>query len=171
MGREARILATSDHPNIIRSFQVGRAREIEFMALEALKGETLADRLDRDVWIPFEDGCRIARDVALALSHLHQNEIVHRDLRPETIWVNEDGSAKLVDFSGATDEFSAYDVDEQGHPLVDIDAVITNRQYQYDNLVKENHNHHPNHQNKHSKQQPYIIHPKNEPDQARPLTL
>lgn len=124
LGREARILATSDHPNIIRSYQVGRAGDLEFMALEALKGGTLADRLERDVWLPFQTACRIARDVARGLDHLHQNEIFHRDLRPETIWINEDGSAKLVDFSGATDAFAALDIDEEGHPLVSIDAVV-----------------------------------------------
>lgn len=124
MGREARILATSDHPNIIRSYQVGRAGDLEYVALEELKGETLADRLERDVWLPYEEACRIARDVARGLDHLHNNEIFHRDLRPETIWINEDGSAKLVDFSGATDAFAALDVDEEGHPLVSIDAVI-----------------------------------------------
>jgi serine/threonine protein kinase len=129
MGREARIIATSDHPNIIRSFQVGSAGELEYMALEGLKGETLANRLDRDVWLPFHDACRIACDVARGLDHLHKNDILHRDLRPETIWVNEDGSAKLVDFGGATDAFSGFDIDEDGHPLVDIDAVIG--QYEY----------------------------------------
>lgn len=124
LGSEARIIATSDHPSVIRSYQIGQSGNLHFVALEQLKGETLADRLDRDVWMPFQDACRVGVDVAKGLEHLHQNDIVHRDLRPETIWICEDGSAKLIDFEGASDAFVEFDTDEEGHALVDVDSVI-----------------------------------------------
>ena len=106
IARESRILIQLDHPNIVRSYQVGRVDTIIYMAMESLYGETLGSRLQRKGWLRLEQACRIARDVALGLAHLHQNGVVHRALRPENIWLSDGGLAKILEFSAAHDAYS-----------------------------------------------------------------
>ncbi len=109
MGREVRILIELDHPNVVRSYQAGRIGGVHYLAMEDLHGETLAARLDHDERLPFKEACRVVRDVAKGLSHLHDSEVIHRDVRPEVIWMTEAGVPKIFDFSGARDALSFVD--------------------------------------------------------------
>jgi serine/threonine-protein kinase len=111
--RELRVAVETSHPNVVRCYEVGEVGGTYFVALEDLEGETLEARLRRQGFLPFPEVCRIGRDVASALQHLHQNEIVHRDVRPSNIWIARDGTAKLMNFGGALDAFSALDVEEE----------------------------------------------------------
>jgi len=112
MGREIRILIELDHPNVVRSYQAGRIGGIHYLAMEDLHGEMLAARLGRDERLPFKEACRVVRDVAKGLSHLHDNEVIHRDVRPEVIWMTEAGAPKIFEFSGARDAYSFVDLIE-----------------------------------------------------------
>jgi serine/threonine-protein kinase len=110
MGRELRVSVELLHPNVLRAFQVGRAGDLYYLAMEDLHGETLAARLERKGYLPLDEACRIGRDVAQGLAHLHDNGVVHRDVRPENIWITWDGVPKLMEFGAARDAFAALDV-------------------------------------------------------------
>ena len=124
MGRELRIFASLDHPNVLRSFQIGQVGNVCYMALEDLKGETLATRLEREKRLPFVEACRIIRDVANGLAYLHKNDIVHRDLRPAHIWLTESGVPKIIEFGSARDAFADLDTEEGGGAVTMSSSVI-----------------------------------------------
>lgn len=110
--RELRVAVRMDHPNVVRTVEVGRVADTYFLAMENLEGETLAARLARDGRLPYDAACRMARDVARALHHLHEQEIIHRDVQPENIWLTEGGGAKLMEFSSAKDPLAYLDEPE-----------------------------------------------------------
>ena len=107
LARETRIAVQVDHPNVLRTFQVGRVGDIVFLAIEDLQGWTLADRLDEEEIIEPLEACRLIREAALGLAHLHSLEIVHRDIQPANIWLTDDGHAKLMEFGAARDALAA----------------------------------------------------------------
>lgn len=112
MGRELRVAVEVLHPNVLRAFQVGRAGDLYYLAMEDLHGETLAARLARKGYLPLDEACRICRDVARGLAQLHDSGVVHRDVRPENVWITWDGVPKLMEFGAARDAFAALDVVE-----------------------------------------------------------
>ena len=95
--REARLLASLNHPNIAAIFGIEHAEDGPFLALELVEGEDLAERLSRGP-IPVDDALPIARQIALALEAAHGKGIVHRDLKPANIKVTPDGTVKVLDF-------------------------------------------------------------------------
>ncbi len=115
--RELRVAVETSHANVVRCYEVGQVGSVYYLALEDLDGETLQARLARQGCLPFAEACRICRDVACALEHLHSNDIVHRNVRPSNVWVARDGSAKLMDFGRALDAFAAIDVDDDQQPV------------------------------------------------------
>jgi serine/threonine-protein kinase len=118
--RELRVSIETSHPNVLRCYEVGQAGGAYFLALEDLDGETLQARLRRQGYLSLPEACRIGRDVACALEHLHANDIVHRNVRPANIWISKDGSAKLMDFGRALDAFAAVDLEDGPTPPVKV---------------------------------------------------
>jgi tetratricopeptide (TPR) repeat protein len=109
--REARAVSALDHPNICMLHDVGSEADVDFLVLERLEGETLAERLDRGPLIR-EEALGIAIQVAGALEAAHQKGVVHRDLKPGNVMLTRSG-VKLLDFGlarlrgeGAGDEVS-----------------------------------------------------------------
>ena len=94
--REARTLATLSHPHICPVFDVGHQDGIDFLVMECLEGETLADRLAKGP-LPLDQALRYAIEVADALDKAHRKGIVHRDLKPGNVMLTK-GGAKLLDF-------------------------------------------------------------------------
>jgi len=94
--REAETLAALSHPHICPIYDVGEQDGINFLVMEYLQGETLADRL-RHGRIPFDQVLRYAIDIAEALAAAHQRGVIHRDLKPGNIMLTKSG-AKLLDF-------------------------------------------------------------------------
>ncbi len=129
MGREVRICVALEHPNVVRSFQVGKLGNVYYLALEALRGETLKTKLDREGHLPYAAACRLIRDVAKGLGHLHENEVVHRDIRPSNIWVSEVGNPKLMEFGAAVDALAFLDNLEE-RADIDIGEVVVGK-YDY----------------------------------------
>jgi len=129
MGREARIFAELDHPNVLRSYEVGCVANTYYLALEDLHGETLAKRLERETRIPYEQACQIMQDVANGLQHLHENDVVHRDLRPDSIWIGENGVNKVIEFGAARDAFAEIDTTDEGAQLTQTETVIGDYEY------------------------------------------
>ena len=103
--REARVLATLNHPNIAAIYGVeaippepgGTRASLRAMVLELVEGETLADRL-RLGPLPVEEAIEVAMQLADALEAAHEKGIIHRDLKPANIALRSDGVAKVLDF-------------------------------------------------------------------------
>lgn len=94
--REARAISALNHPHICSLYDIGRENGNEFLVMEYLEGETLAELLARDR-IPFSDAIRYALEIAEALERAHRQGIVHRDLKPGNVMITKSG-AKLLDF-------------------------------------------------------------------------
>jgi serine/threonine-protein kinase len=95
--REAKLLASLNHPNIGHIYGLEEADDIRALVLELVEGPTLADRIARGP-IPIDDALPIARQIAEALEAAHEQGIVHRDLKPANIKVRPDGAVKVLDF-------------------------------------------------------------------------
>jgi eukaryotic-like serine/threonine-protein kinase len=94
--REAETIAALNHPNICVLHDIGRESTTDFLVMEHLDGQSLAERLERGP-LKLDDALRIGIDVARALGAAHRTAIVHRDLKPGNIMLTPTG-AKLVDF-------------------------------------------------------------------------
>ena len=94
--REAKTVAALSHPNICPVFDVGSQDGIDFLVMEYLEGETLAQRLEKGA-LPLDQALQIAIEIADALDKAHRQGIVHRDLKPGNIMLTKSG-AKLLDF-------------------------------------------------------------------------
>jgi serine/threonine protein kinase len=94
--REARAVAALNHPHICTLHDVGRQGDTSFLVMEHLEGETLAARIARGP-LPWEQGVRLAVEIASALAAAHRAGIVHRDLKPANVMLTKAG-AKLLDF-------------------------------------------------------------------------
>jgi eukaryotic-like serine/threonine-protein kinase len=95
--REARLLASLNHPNIAAIFGIEHAGAVPFLAMELVEGDDLAARLSRGP-IPVDEALPIARQIAEALEAAHDKGIVHRDLKPANVKVTPAGKVKVLDF-------------------------------------------------------------------------
>ena len=95
--REAKVLASLNHPNIASIHQVEEAEGVHFLVMELAEGEDLAERIGRGP-APIDDAIPIALQIAEALEAAHERSIIHRDLKPANIKVDAEGSVKVLDF-------------------------------------------------------------------------
>jgi len=95
--REAKLLASLNHPNIAAIYGLEEAEGASFLVLELVEGETLADQLKKGP-IPVEKSLRLALQIAEALEAAHEKGVIHRDLKPANIKVTPDGKVKVLDF-------------------------------------------------------------------------
>src|SRR5215468_8992838 len=95
--REARVLASLNHPNIAAIHGVEQIDARHFLVMELVPGETLADRIKRGA-IPIEEALPIAKQIAEALEEAHEKGVIHRDLKPANIKVTSDEKVKVLDF-------------------------------------------------------------------------
>ena len=95
--REARLLASLNHPNIAAIYGLEEDNGTRFLVLELVEGDTLADRLKRGA-IPVEESLKLALQIAEALEAAHEKGVIHRDLKPGNIKVTPDGKIKVLDF-------------------------------------------------------------------------
>jgi len=94
--REAKAVSSLNHPNICSLFDVGSQNGTDFLVMECIEGESLADRLAKGS-LPTEQVLRIGAEIASALDKAHRSGVVHRDLKPGNIMLGKTG-AKLLDF-------------------------------------------------------------------------
>jgi serine/threonine protein kinase/regulation of enolase protein 1 (concanavalin A-like superfamily) len=103
--REARATAAIKHDHIVTIYQVGQERGVLFLAMEYLKGMSLAQWLDRGRKPSVEVVLRIGREIATGLSAAHRRSLIHRDIKPANIWLEApSGRVKILDFGMARSE-------------------------------------------------------------------
>jgi serine/threonine protein kinase/Tol biopolymer transport system component len=95
--REAKLLATLNHPNIASIYGFEEANGVRALVLELVEGDTLADRLRRQP-LRVEEALQIGRQIADALDAAHRKGIIHRDLKPANVKITPDGVVKVLDF-------------------------------------------------------------------------
>lgn len=101
--REARILATLNHPNICAIYEIEEIDGIKLLVLELVEGQTLAERLAAQsaagrAGLPLPEALAIARQIADAFEVAHDKGIAHRDLKPANVRITADGVVKVLDF-------------------------------------------------------------------------
>ncbi len=94
---EAQSTARLDHPNIARVHYIGRDRGLPYIVFEYIDGENIRDLVAERGPLPVAESVSYAYQIAHALAHAWQREVVHRDIKPSNILVTVDGQAKLVD--------------------------------------------------------------------------
>ena len=94
---EIQVTANLQHPHILPLFDSGEADSFLFYVMPYVEGETLRDRIDREKQLPVEEAVRIATAVANALDHAHRNKVIHRDIKPGNILL-QDGEPVVADF-------------------------------------------------------------------------
>ena len=95
--REAKVLASLNHPNIGHIYGLEEAEGTKALVLELVEGPTLADRIAEGP-IPVDEALPIAKQIAEALEAAHEQGIIHRDLKPANVKVKADGTVKVLDF-------------------------------------------------------------------------
>jgi len=96
--REARLLASVEHPNVVRVYAFGEAEGQPYLVMEYVEGESLADRLRRERRLGQPEALRIARAVTEALAAAWESGVVHRDVKPSNILVDRNGHVRVADF-------------------------------------------------------------------------
>jgi Tol biopolymer transport system component len=95
--REAKVLASLDHPNIASIYGLEDSGGTRALVMQLVEGPTLADRIKAGP-IPVDESVRIAKQIADALEYAHERGIVHRDLKPANVKVTNDDAVKVLDF-------------------------------------------------------------------------
>jgi len=94
---EAQSAARLDHPNIARIYDSGRSRGLPYIVFEYIEGANIRDLVIKHGPLPVGDALSYTYQIAHALTHASQRDVIHRDIKPSNILVTHDGQAKLVD--------------------------------------------------------------------------
>jgi serine/threonine-protein kinase len=95
--REAKTVAALSHPFVLKVFDYGEYEDLVYLVMELLSGGSLAD-LIRKGPLPPEGVSRILDQVASALDYAHRRGVIHRDLKPQNVLLDDEGNAHLTDF-------------------------------------------------------------------------
>src|SRR5579863_993953 len=96
--REARAVAQLSHPHIVSVIDAGEDDGRPYIVFECVEGETLKERIRRQGRLPVPEAVAYAIEIARALGVAHARHIVHRDVKPQNVLIDEEGSAKVTDF-------------------------------------------------------------------------
>ena len=96
--REARALAQLNHPNIVTVIDRGEFEGRQFIVFEHVDGETLKSLVEREGALPVDRAISLVHQVARGLAFAHDHGVVHRDVKPQNVLIDEDGVAKVTDF-------------------------------------------------------------------------
>lgn len=96
--REAQSATSLVHPNIVNIFDVGEEKDIYYIVMEYVDGKTLKQYIQDHHPIPINKAIDIMLQISSAISHAHQNNIIHRDIKPQNILIDNKGNVKITDF-------------------------------------------------------------------------
>jgi serine/threonine protein kinase len=118
--REARVLASLNHPHIAAIYGLEESGGRKFLVMELVGGKTLAERIQRGP-IPLDEALGFAKQIAEALEAAHEKGIIHRDLKPGNIMIAPSGEVKVLDFGLA----KVRQTEGDGASLSDLPTMIT----------------------------------------------
>jgi len=96
--KESQSVASLSHPNIVNLFDVGVENDTHYIVMEFVDGKTLKDYIKEKGRLSPEETVDIALQICAGLQHAHENNIVHRDIKPQNILISKEGIAKVADF-------------------------------------------------------------------------
>lgn len=96
--REARAAASLSHPNVVGIYDVGQDDATHYIVMEYIEGKTLKERIREEGRLPIAEAIAIGEQIADALDHAHENNIVHRDVKSHNIMIGPRGRVKVADF-------------------------------------------------------------------------
>jgi serine/threonine-protein kinase len=96
--REARALAQLNHPNIVTVIDRGEYEGRQFIVFEHVEGDNLKELIEREGQVPVDQALGLVHQVARGLAFAHEHGVVHRDVKPHNVLIDEDGVAKVTDF-------------------------------------------------------------------------
>ncbi len=105
--QEAQAAFDLKHPNIVRAFDVGHADGYHYIAMEYVQGKDLYAILEKRGKLPIDEALQIIIQMAKALEHAHSLNLVHRDIKPDNILIDQHGQAKLTDLGLVMEEAPA----------------------------------------------------------------
>lgn len=104
---EAQAVARLSHPNIVSIYDVGLEDNIYYLVMEYVEGDNLKNLIRKQGVVPTDRAVEIAGQISEALQHAHENNIVHRDIKPQNILITKGARAKLTDFGIAREATTA----------------------------------------------------------------
>jgi len=96
--REAQSATSLAHPNIVSIYDVGEEDSIYYIVMEYVDGQTLKQYIQQNSPLHTEEVIEIMKQLTSAISHAHQNHIIHRDIKPHNILIDREGNVKITDF-------------------------------------------------------------------------
>jgi eukaryotic-like serine/threonine-protein kinase len=91
----AKLLA---HPNIVQTYGLEETDDMFFLVMEFYEGISVAEQIAHDGWFEVDNAIDIILQAAQGLAYIHQNRIIHRDIKPTNVFVTTEGTAKILDF-------------------------------------------------------------------------
>lgn len=96
--REALSATSLTHPNIVSIYDVGEDGNMHYLVMEYVKGQTLKQYIQKYAPLAAAKSVQIMKQLTSAIAHAHQNQIIHRDIKPQNILMDEEGNVKITDF-------------------------------------------------------------------------
>jgi serine/threonine protein kinase len=96
--REAQSATSLTHPNIVSIYDVGEEDSLYYIVMEYVNGQTLKQYINQHSSLRVEKALDIMMQLTSAISHAHQNHIIHRDIKPHNILIDREGNVKITDF-------------------------------------------------------------------------
>ena len=116
--QEGRAVAALDHENVVKIYDVGEDGGHHYLVLELLKGETLLRKIDdvEDGGLPLDEALNYVRQAAAGLAAAQRKNLIHRDIKPQNLVIEPDGTLKIVDFGLAAEAEGAFAGGRLGTP-------------------------------------------------------
>ena len=111
--REASLLVSFDHPNLVKGYAQGSMGPLPYLVMECLDGESAQETLDREKSFPEARSLEIIQEAAKAIDYMQSKKIIHRDIKPGNIYLLKDGSVKVIDLGFAQEMGTAASGEEE----------------------------------------------------------